>query len=233
MYGYTDVKDTSDDAMEPPMVWITNAKDRSPAELLWVPENAWGPFGGSLLNLSYGTGKVFLVPHEDVGGVWQGAVCELPMPAFATGIMRGRFGDDGALYACGMFAWAGNAVDPGGFHRIRHSGTPAAMPLAVRAVRGGMVLKFSDPLDPAAISPSAFALKVWSAERTANYGSPHIDERPLEITGAKLANDGRSLVLTIPRLEPTGFYELAMKLRTSGGGVVERTMHGSIHRLSE
>jgi mono/diheme cytochrome c family protein len=233
MYGYTDVKDTSDDAMEPPMVWITNDKDRSPAELLWVPENAWGPFGGSLLNLSYGTGKVFLVPHEDVGGVWQGAVCELPMPAFATGIMRGRFGDDGALYACGMFAWAGNAVDPGGLHRIRHSGAPAAMPLAVRAVRGGLILNFSEPLDPAAISPSAFAFKIWSAKRSAGYGSPHLDERPLEITGAKLNDDRRSITLTVPQLTATQFYELTVKLPAPDGGVAERTLHGTIHQLSE
>ena len=35
---------------------------------------------------------------EEVAGIRQGAVCELPMPAFATGIMRGRFAADGALY---------------------------------------------------------------------------------------------------------------------------------------
>ena len=36
MWGYTDVTDTSDAAMEPPLCWITNEFDRSPAELLWV-----------------------------------------------------------------------------------------------------------------------------------------------------------------------------------------------------
>ena len=57
-----------------------------------VPQS-FRPFlqlGGSLLNLSYGTGRAFIVPHEEAAGQWQGAVCELPMPAFATGIMRGR-----------------------------------------------------------------------------------------------------------------------------------------------
>ena len=56
------------------MVWITNNKDRSPAELVWVPKNAWGNLGASLLNLSYGTGRAFIVPHEEVSGQWQGAV---------------------------------------------------------------------------------------------------------------------------------------------------------------
>ena len=36
MWGYHDVTDTSDAAMEQPVCWITNAFDRSPAELVWV-----------------------------------------------------------------------------------------------------------------------------------------------------------------------------------------------------
>jgi hypothetical protein len=66
MFGYHDVTDSSDSAMEPPLCWITNAFDRSPAELLWVTSDKWGPLKGSLLNLSYGYGKVFVVPHESV-----------------------------------------------------------------------------------------------------------------------------------------------------------------------
>ena len=39
---------------------ITNAFDRSPAELLWVPENGnWGELNGRLLNLSYGYGMAY------------------------------------------------------------------------------------------------------------------------------------------------------------------------------
>src|SRR6185436_2061432 len=106
---------------------------------------------GSLLNLSYGTGRVFIVPNEEVGGQWQGAVCELPMPAFATGIMRGRFAPDGALYTCGLFGWAGNAVAPGGFHRIRPGPKPAFLPIAIHAQPGVFKVRFSDPLDPATV----------------------------------------------------------------------------------
>eukprot|EP00913_Durusdinium_trenchii_P008872 g8338.t1 len=64
MYGYHDVEDTSDSAMQQPLCWITNKFDRSPAELLWVKSSRWGPLNGSLLNLSYGFGKVYVVPHE-------------------------------------------------------------------------------------------------------------------------------------------------------------------------
>lgn len=218
MYGYTSVTDESDSAMEPPMVWITNNKDRSPAELIWVPKNTWGKLGGSLLNLSYGTGRAFIVPHEEVNGQWQGAVCELPMPAFATGIMRGRFGSDDALYTCGMFAWAGNATDPGGFHRIRPSGRPAQVPLSVHAMKGAISVTFNDP-----IIDTKSTIKVWSLKRTKNYGSKHHDEHDLPIRSAKLSDDKRTLTLDIPDLAPTHCYELK---------IGDRVLHGTIHQLA-
>jgi len=232
MFGYTDVTDSSDSAMEQPMVWITNDKDRSPAELLWVPKGVWGNLSGSLLNLSYGTGRAFIVPHEEVGGKWQGAVCELPMPAFATGIMRGRFSTDGALYTCGMFAWAGNATAPGGFHRLRRNGKPAHVPLGIHAATGALTVTFSDPLVPSTVNPEAFALKVWSLKRTASYGSKHYDEDPLEIKGARVSADARSVTLDIPLLASTQCYELKLKIQGRDGVTVERSLHGTIHELA-
>jgi mono/diheme cytochrome c family protein len=233
MFGYSDVTDTSDSAMEQPMVWITNDKDRSPAELIWVPKNAWGPLAGSLLNLSYGTGRAFIVPHEEIGGQWQGAVCELPMPAFPTGIMRGRFGPDGALYTCGMFAWAGNATTPGGFYRIRRSEKPANVPLEIHAAKGSLSVTFSEPLDPASVTPAAFAMKVWHLKRTANYGSGHFDEHPLEIAAARLAADACTVILEIPALAPTQCYELKVRLKGADGALIERALHGTIHALAD
>jgi hypothetical protein len=205
--------------MEPPLVWITNEKDRSPAELVWVPKSAWGSLGGSLLNLSYGTGRAFIVPHEEVNGIWQGAVCELPMPAFATGIMRGRFGSDGALYTCGLFAWAGNATGPGGFHRIRHSGKPAQVPLTVQAKQGAMIVTFSDP-----VTDTNSTIKVWSLKRTKKYGSEHLDEHELSIKGVTLSQDRCTVTLEIPDLEPTHCYELQ---------IGPHNLHGTIHQLDE
>jgi hypothetical protein len=230
LFGYTEVTDPSDSAMQPPMVWITNEKDRSPAELLWVPKNTWGPLSGTLLNLSYGTGRIFAVPHEEVNGVWQGAVCELPLPAFATGIMRGRFAPDGALYACGMFAWAGNATAPGGFHRIRRTGQPAFVPLAVHAGSGTLDLVFSDPLDPASLKPEGCTFKTWSLKRSANYGSPHIGEKRIPVSSVTSA-DGRTISLGIPGLAPAQCYELILRGRDASGAEVERNLHGTILQL--
>jgi hypothetical protein len=219
MFGYTSVTDESDSAMEQPLVWVTNAKDRSPAELVWVPKDVWGGLGGRLLNLSYGTGRVFVVPHEEVRGAWQGAVCELPLPAFGTGIMRGRFGPDGNLYACGMFAWAGNATTPGGFHRIRRGAGPLVVPVEVNAIRGGLRVTFSD-----VVSETASAMKVWSLKRSKGYGSKHYDERELAVSGVEVGPDGRTVFVKVPELGPAQCYELK---------IGSHVLHGTIHALGD
>jgi putative heme-binding domain-containing protein len=237
MWGYHDVKDTSDEAMEPPVCWITNAFDRSPAELVRVETEhpAWAPLRGSLLNLSYGNGKVFVVPHEVVGGRMQGGMCPLPVPPSPTGIMRGRFSpNDGHLYACGLFAWAGDRTQPGGFYRIRATGRPMDVPVALHARKGGVAITFTDRLDRgAAADPRNYAAKTWSLKRTVNYGSDHIDERPARIIAARVSDDGRTVFLEIPDLRPTWCMEITYAIRGESGRPITGAIDNTIHQLGE
>lgn len=232
MLGYHDVKSEADDAMEQPMVWVDDSIDRSPGELAWVPENAWSNLSGSLLSLSYGTGKIYVVPHEKVGNQWQGAVCEFPMPGFPTGIMRGRFHPEGDLYICGMHSWAGNATEPGGFYRVRPSGKPAHVPLGVYAGKRRLDVTFSDPLDPSSTEPKRMAFKTWAIKRGRQYGSERYDSRKLEVSSAKLSGDGRTLTIGISDLKPTHCYELSLDLVGVDGQPVRRTLQGTIHQLA-
>ncbi len=234
MFGYHDVTDTSDAAMEPPLCWITNAFDRSPGELLWVNSERWGPLNGSLLNLSYGYGKVFLVPHESLDGQMQGGMIELPIPSFPTGVMRGRFHPtDGQLYLCGMFAWAGSATQPGGLYRLRATGQPMHLPLELHAAKTGLKLVFSEPLDAKSIDPANIDVKTWSLKRTKNYGSEHYDEKPLTIRSASLSDDGRTLTIDADDLQPTWCMEIRYSLKSADGQSIDGTIHNTIHRLGE
>ena len=175
MFGYHDVTDDSDEAMDPPMCWITNSFDRSPSELMWVESEKWGPLKGSLLNFSYGYGQVYVVPHEKIDGQVQGGMCAFPLPRFPTGVMRGRFHPtDGQLYCCGMFAWAGDQHRPGGFYRIRYTGAPVHLPTGLNADQRGIKIRFSGKVDPeSATNPDNFKVKTWTIKRTARYGSNH------------------------------------------------------------
>lgn len=235
MLGYHDVTDTSNDAMDGPLCWITNSFDRSPAELLWVTSDQWGPLKGSLLNLSYGYGKIFVVPHENVDGQMQGGMCELPLPRFPTGVMRGRFHPtNGQLYACGLFAWAGNQNQPGGFYRVRYTGQDVYLPLGLKAKPQAMEISFSGELArEAATNPDNYAVKVWSLKRTANYGSPHINERALKVSGANLSDDGRIVRLAIADLEPTWCMEIVYSLQSPDGKPVRGTIHNTVHKIPQ
>jgi hypothetical protein len=229
MYGYHDVTDESDQAMEQPLCWITNAFDRSPAELLWVDSERWGPLDGRLLNLSYGYGKVFLVPHETVDGQVQGGMIELPIAQFPTGILRGRFHPaDGQLYLSGMFAWGSNQQQAGGFYRLRYTGKPVHLPVELKARPDGVELLFSGDLDSrAAVNSDNYQIKVWDLKRSKNYGSEHYNEHRLEVTGAQL--DGRRVRLQVPDIGPTWGMEIRYYLKTSDGQSLEGVVHNTIH----
>jgi hypothetical protein len=237
MFGYHDVRDSSDDAMEPPLCWITNAFDRSPAELLWVDSKLWGPLNGGLLNLSYGYGKVFLVLHEKVhhaskGELMQGGMIELPIPSFPTGVMRGRFHPrDEQLYLCGMFAWAGNATAPGGLYRLRATGRDVYLPVELHAEPSQLRLVFSESLDPNSVDPSDVQLKSWDLKRSAKYGSDHFNEKQLTVDRATLSADGRTLTLIVPDLRPTWCMEVRYSLKSRDGKPVSGVIHNTIHVL--
>jgi putative heme-binding domain-containing protein len=232
-WGYHDVTDPSDQAMKQPVCWITNNFDRSPAEILRVESRAWGPLNGTLLNLSYGTGKIFLVSMEKVRGKMQGGMFPLPIPLFPTGVMRGRFHpEDGQLYCCGLYVWAGNREQPGGFYRVRFTGKPLWVPLTLHARRRGLEVTFSAAVDASrAANPANYSIKTWSLRRSAQYGSEHYNEHSLPVTAAHIHPDGRTVLLEIPALEPTPCMELKYFLKGAQGEPVEGILHHTIYHL--
>jgi methionine-rich copper-binding protein CopC len=237
MFGYHDVTDSSDAAMLPPAFWITNAFDRSPAELLRVTSPSWTPLVGGLLELSYGEGRIHLVLTEPVGtaagrDLVQGGMIALPLPAdLPTGIMRGRFHEsDGHLYTCGLFAWAGNRTEPGGFFRVRRTSRPCLIPVALHAEPGSISLIFPEPLDRAAAADvSAWKLTTWNLKRTANYGSDHVDEAMRGVSVVDVSSDGRQVVLRVPDFAATWCYALEWQTTAADGAAVKGVLHGTLH----
>jgi hypothetical protein len=239
MFGYHPVTDPSDSAMEPPLCWITNSFDRSPAELLWVDSPRWGALDKSLLNLSYGYGRIYVVPFETVDGVKQGGMCALPIPDLPTGIVRGKFSPrDGQLYVGGMFAWASSRQDQeGGLYRVRRTGQSIELPIALTAVQNGdgqptLEIGFTDELDRSAtLDPERYTVKMWDLRRTEKYGSDHFNERLAPVASAMWKQDKKTLVLIVPTMEPTWCMSVEMKLKTASGIEIERTIHNTVHKI--
>lgn len=233
MWSYGAPEDTSDAATEPPVVWITNAMNRSPGELVRVTPRSWAPLENKLIDLSYGMGRMFLTLLDE-SDPSQGATVALPVEDFPTGVMRGRFHPaTGDLYACGMAVWASNKHQDGGLYRVRRTGTAAHLPVAWATSAGEIRLTLSDPPDPeAAADPESYELTVWDIKRTARYGSRHLNEKQLEIPSARVDPGGRTITLQVPDLAPTKCLSLIVRVKTADGRDLEREIHATIHRLA-
>ncbi len=234
MWGYEPPKDSSRLAMEQPLVWVDMEFDRSPSELLWVDSKAWGPLNGGLLSFSYGYGKIQVVLHEKANKMRQGGVIDIPNVKFLTGVMRGRFNpQDGQLYACGMSAWGtSQLMRGGGLYRIRYTGKPLTIPVALKANTQGLNLIFAQQLDATqAQNLDNFEVKVWDLKRTADYGSERYNTRTLKLTKVALAEDGKTVNLYIPDIAPVDVMTIEYHLTDTEGTKLEGTVQNTIHEL--
>jgi mono/diheme cytochrome c family protein len=225
---------------DPPVTWLPKNVDRSPAESLWVTSDKWGPLSGNLISTSYGTGQVFLVPYEQVNGVYQGGAVRFPLD-FPTGTMRARFHPtDGQLYVCGLFGWSSNKTRPGGFYRVRYTGKAAHMPVEYKVASNGIQLTFSEPLDRGtATQVGNFALSQWNYRWTKNYGSAHykVSDPKQEghdeviVKSATLLPDNKTVFLEIDDLQTVMQMQIAWSLKNRDGTPFENEMHATINKL--
>ncbi len=172
MFGFTEQTDTSDAAMKQPLAWITNAFDRSPAELVWIDSPQWGALRGSLLNISYGMGKIFCRPlrknrRPSPRRHGRTAAADLANGHHARPLSSDRW----PALRVRHVRLAGNQTQPGGFYRIRATGKPYHLPIGLKATTSGVELTFTDPLDAASVADKKnFEVKVWGLLRSAKYG---------------------------------------------------------------
>ncbi|MFT5884236.1 MAG: cytochrome c5 [Arcticibacterium sp.] len=233
MFGYNPPADSTEKGMELPLVWVERDIDQSPSELLWVNSKKWGPLNGKLLNLSYGYGKVFVIPYEKIGGQLQGGIVELPIPRFATGVMRGRFNPgDEQLYVCGLSAWGSTQPQLGGLYRIRKVNKPIVIPVGIKATTKGIELNFTAELDRSSVNEiSNYTVKTWDLFRSRKYGSKHYNEKIVEVTKAELGKDKKTIHLTIPEIKPTWVMGIQYQIREEGGKSIEGSIQNTIHQL--
>jgi hypothetical protein len=235
MFGYNPPSDSTDMGMIPPLAWVERDRDQSPSELLWVNSKKWGPLNGKLLNLSYGYGKVFVVPYEKIGDQVQGGIFELPVPRFSTGVMRGRFNPgDGQLYLCGLSAWGSTQPQLGGLYRIRKVDQPLTIPVGIKATTKGIELYFTDALDAKSVVDLAhYTVKTWDLLRSRKYGSKHYNEQTLAVTQATLGKDKKSIKLTIPNIKPTWVMEIQYQLKDERGKSLDGLVQNTVHQLGK
>lgn len=220
-----------------PLVYLPRGLDNSSGGQVAIPTgDRWGPLGGLAVHLSYGACTHFLLLRDRVAGQPQGAVVPL-VGDFRSGVHRGRFNPhDGQLYVSGMAGWGTCAVEDGCLQRVRYTGEAVQLPIDWRAHENGVLLRFSRPLDRGIAGQAArhFA-QGWNYRYGPGYGSPELATRhpgvvghdALEVAGAHVLADGRSLFVELPELQPVNTLHLHLKV--SDGPAID--LFATVHRL--
>ena len=235
-YGYGGPKDGK--PPELPLVYLPRGLDNSSGGQVFVPDDRWGPLRGQMIHLSFGAGSHFLVLRDRVQGQVQGTVVPLPGD-FRSGVHRGRFSPkDGQLYVSGMAGWGSYTPDDGCFQRVRYTGDPVQLPVALRAHENGVAVTFSSPVDPSFASDikNTFA-QAWNYRYGSQYGSPELSARhpdtpghdPVIIRSSHVSSDQKTVFLEIPDLQPVNQLHLHMKV--DDGRPID--MFATLHKLAD
>ena len=171
----------------------------------------------------------------------QAAVVRFPLK-FTSSVMRARFHPhDGQLYVAGLSEWQSNAARITGFDRVRYTGKPVYSVRGVKVVPGGVQLTFSQPLDPASAGDvENWSGKRWNYIRSENYGSPEVnikDEKKrgretIDITAAKVSDDGLSVTLTIADLQPAMGQNIKFDIKAKDGTPIAQEIQQTIHEVA-
>ncbi|QDT89516.1 ThuA domain-containing protein [Gimesia algae] len=242
-YGFGGSQITPDRPLgyDPPLCWIPRLQDNSSGGQVWVTSREWGPLENQLLHLSYGQSKLLLTLREVIADQSQGGTLTLPLE-FESGIMRGRFSpEDGQLYVSGLRGWVTNAVRDGCLQRVRYTGKPVHLPVAVKTMQNGIALTFTNPLDhQTAENPDNYAIEQWNYLWSQNYGSPEYrvsapqtagrDE--VEVISATLLPDQRTVFLELSRVIPVMQMGITWQLTSQSGETLKQTYYHTINSVS-
>ena len=224
---------------EPPICWVPMKNDNSSGGQVWVTSEQWGPLKGQLLHTSYGRGTLFLVLMEEIEGIRQGGVVQLPLK-FDSGIQRARFHPrDGQLWVCGLQGWQTSGGRDGALQRVRYTGGPVHLPTALHVASNGVNITFSSEMDQASADEQNFAVEQWNYEWTEKYGSPDFSvanprkqgRDSVTIKSVKLSSDRKTIFLEIPEIRPVMQMQIRFRLKAADGAPVEHEILNTINQV--
>jgi putative heme-binding domain-containing protein len=234
-FGYGGPRDGK--APDLPLVYLPRGLDNSSGSQVYVESDRWGPLKGQMVHLSYGAGTHFLLLRDEVNGQPQGAVMPLAGD-FHSGVHRGRFSPkDGQLYVSGMGGWGTYTPADGCFQRVRYTGGRVQLPRAWRAHQNGVLLTFTESVDPAVAGRrESYFAQAWNYRYGPGYGSQEfspghfgaVGHDALAVTAAHVLPDGHSVFLEMPELQPVN--QLHLRCRVDGGEA--RDVFATVHELA-
>ena len=196
-----------------PAVWFPYRRmGSSPAGMVWdQSEGKFGPFSGQLFVSDQKAAMVMRVYLEKIDGHWQGA-CFNFRRGFQCGITRVTFGKDSSMFV-GMTnrGWGGLGTKPWGLERCVWNGKVPMDVHEMHAKPDGFEMTFTHPVDASVAGDvTNYAMTSYTYKLESRYGGPDVDTETLKITSAKVADDGKSVRITVDSLRAGFVHELTM-----------------------
>jgi hypothetical protein len=187
-----------------PVLWLPHGEiSNSPSNPIVLPN---GVFKNQMVfgDVTYGgLQRAYL---EKVGGEYQGAVFRMTQ-GLESGVSRISLGPDGAIYTGGIGS-EGNWGQAGklkyGLQKLTVNGTNAFDIYSMHAVNGGFEMRYTQPLSDETAQDLAtkYEAEQWRYVPTPQYGGPKVDQETLEVTGATLSSDRKTVTLKVSGLKP-------------------------------
>lgn len=228
---------------ELPVLYLPRGLDNSSGGQAYVTSDRWGPFKGSLIHFSHGTGTAIHVMLDEIDGQTQAAAIVIP-GEFRSGAHRGRFSPaDGQLYVVGMGGWGSYAPDNGCLQRLRYTDSASPMPIGFHVHENGVAIRFSSRIDSSTkraanvVQNENYFAQAWNYRYSGNYGSAeystvHLGLRGhdrLRIESVHLLDEGTTVFLEIPEIQPTNQLHLHFLLEN----LSPTDIYATVHRLDK
>jgi len=223
-----------------PLCFVPRGIDNSTGEIGYLPQDPrLGPLSGAAIGTSYGTCRAYLVLRDEVNGKSQGTIVPLP-GEFLSGVCRVTFNQlDGCAYLAGTEGWQSYAQEDGCLQRMRLTGKLLILPTALEAYGNGIVVRFSETVDPASVTLENTFCQQWNYLFSEGYGSPeysiqdpgHQAHDLVDVKSVRVLPDHKSVFLEIPQLHPVMQFHVHMRLKSAKGNAFTPDMYASIFEL--
>ena len=184
----------------------------SNSEMIKIPENAFGPFGGQILIGDQGQSKIMRVVMEKVKGEYQGVAFDF-RGGFQSGVMRLLFAPDGSLFVGETNRGWGSAGEANqGLQRlVWNKDLPFEM-RTIKAMPDGFEIEFTQPADrKSAEDLASYAVESFTYKYQPVYGSPPVNQLEHKVKGVKVSEDGLKARIIVDNLRKDYVYNIALE----------------------
>jgi hypothetical protein len=169
----------------------------------------FGPFENQMFVGDQSDSTIMRVDLEKVNGRYQGA-CFPFRSGFGSGNLAMLLTPEGSLFVGGTNrGWGSRGSKEFALERLDWTGKLPFEIQTMRAQPDGFTLNFTAPVDPkTAGDPSSYSMRTFTYIYHSTYGSPEVDETKPTIDKVEVSADGKSVRLSVSKIEEGHVHEL-------------------------